>query len=488
MRSIAWTDSAITEIVALLERQTGLTFSESRQRIVEDALRAAQQRAGVPNLRSFYHELALGRLPLDSLIDELTVGETYFFRDNAQFEFLRNQAIPELLCSRAPEHVLRLWSAGCAAGEEAYSLAILLEECGLASGASILATDISNQALTKARAATYTPWSLRDVDSSLVERYFEQLGRTFVLAPRIRSRVCFARINLAQPVYPAVLNGTQALDIVLCRNVFIYFSCETVRSIARRLFDSMAEGGFLLTAPTDPPLQDEVPLTLIRTGPGGVYRRGATPTWISMPNPAPLPEPEPEPEPELDPEPRRSLRSLTPPVQADAAVELRILEEALARGDYERVLQLTTEDHGDAAAAVLRVSALANRHGANEAERLCASLVTRYKTAAALHYLHAVLLLGLGRHDEAYAAARRVLFLEPSLAVGHFTMAIIAERCSAFDEAQRAYRNARDLCAVLPAETLLPHGRGERAGSLAAAADAELLRLSSRQQRSREGT
>ncbi len=157
---MTWSDPAYEGIANLVNLRTGLKFLPSRHDSAELGMRQAMARAGISDA-SRYHALLLGSpAAFDDLVCELAVGETYFFREPAQFEFIRHEVLPEFR-RRRPEATIRVWSAACASGEEAYSLAILLEEEGLAAQAQILATDISHRSLARARQGTYTTWSLR---------------------------------------------------------------------------------------------------------------------------------------------------------------------------------------------------------------------------------------------------------------------------------------------------------------------------------------
>ena len=182
-------------------------------------------------------------------MDELTIGETHFMRDPDQMEFVRREVFPALTAPGSGGG--RVWSAGCATGEEAYSLAILLEEEGLGDGAVVLGTDLSAVSLEKARAGSYSDYSLRGVGSRFLQDYFHHVQGRRILIDRIRSKVRFERLNFVGPEDYAAA-GAFAMDLILCRNVLIYFGREKVGRIAARLFDCLAEGGVLLTAGADP--------------------------------------------------------------------------------------------------------------------------------------------------------------------------------------------------------------------------------------------
>ena len=181
----------------------------------------------------------------------LTTGETYFFRDKGQFALLKEKILPELIERRKAERSLRLWSAACATGEEAYSLAMLLDEL-LPQQADwnllILGTDINSQAIKKARRGIYTPWSFRMVEAGLQQKYFRPHKDAWELDARIRGRVKFCSGNLLMDKFPDPASDLHDMDLILCRNTFIYFEPSVVARIAAKLADTLAQGGYLVTA------------------------------------------------------------------------------------------------------------------------------------------------------------------------------------------------------------------------------------------------
>jgi chemotaxis protein methyltransferase CheR len=485
-------------VAYLLGTRTGLSFSPHRRESVENGIRRAMARAGVTEPAHYRTLLETDGKTLDDLIVELTVGETYFFREPGQFEVIRRDLLPDLRRRRGDEHVLRGWSAGCASGEEAYSLAILFAEEGLCGLAHLLATDISRAALAKARSAAYSDWSLRGEGAAAARPYLHHRGDRYVLDDQVRRRVTFEYLNLALDVYPSLATGTWAMDLILCRNVLIYFDRQTIQSVARRLFESLAPGGWLLTASSDPPLAADAAYETVVTAAGVIYRRpdgvpieqrparmedrGAFPlepvtAWSQI---AETEEPELPAEeslfaqtPALPPPPA----SVPPPTAIDPLTEA---QAAFARGDYSAAVEQTGNLPGEAA-SVLRVRALANLDGAL-AERACAEAAARFPLSTELHYLHAVLLLDLGQHAEAARAARRVIYLDRSLAIAHFTLGAILRQHGDRKGARRAYRNARELCAARPPGEVVTLADGEHAGRLVEAATAELALLDAGQE------
>jgi len=474
-----WTEPAYAAVVRLLGARTGLAFAPHRHDGAEAGIRRAMAKAGVAEVARYLERLESGALALDDVVSELTVGETYFFRDPAQFEFIRCEALPDLLRRRGPGHVLRALSAGCASGEEAYSLAILLEQEGLEASARVLGVDISRPALARAREAAYGPWSLRGVEEAIVRRYFRARDGRHALDERMRRRVDFEYLNLALDTYPSFAGGVWGIDLILCRNVLIYLDRAAVRRVAERLFLTLAEGGWLVTGASDPPLAGEAPFETVVAPAGVFYRRSITARRVfavrheSPPPAEPAPWPPVPPSPVPEPAPAEPVRPEAEDACQDPFARAR---EALAAGDYARALELA-RGLEDAASAALRVRAIANREGSHAASQAAEAAAQRHPLAPELHFLHAVLLLDLGRLEEALESVRRVLYLDRSLAAAHFALGSLLRRRGDVEGARRAFRNSAELAGARPPDEPVPLGDGERAGRLAQAAAAEMALL-----------
>jgi len=470
---------------ALVRRRTGLVFSEARRSAFEAALVRATHRAKTRAPEVYLARLDAEPALLDDLVAEITVGETYFFREPQQFAVIRNQVIPALLSRWPRDRPVRAWSAGCATGEEPYTLAIVLREQQLEGAGHIVATDLSRAALAQARRARYTRWSLRGVPDQVVRTYFEYVDDRFALAPAVRDAVEFRYLNLAEDTYPSLPTGIWGMDLILCRNVLIYFDPETVARVARRLMDSLSDDGWLLLGASDPALSDLVPCDVVVTGAGLAYRRPgrgvASPpgplstawrggTEVGLP---PLPEPvasapsspPPAPLPRTEP---------APAAPEDAA-------GAYAERDYERAAELAgrfvQRDGSDPLRWIVLVRALANRGELDAAGQAGAAALGRHRTSAELVYLHAVLLAESGRYVDAAAAARRALYLDRGLVVAHLALGGALARLGDTGGARRAFRNAERLLATMSPEGIVPASDGEPAGRLAEMARVQLQLL-----------
>jgi chemotaxis protein methyltransferase CheR len=484
---VRWSSFAFESVADLLARRTGLVFPDARFAGVETGIRRAMARAGVADPDRYRDLVEKSSAALDDLVVELTVGETYFFREPAQFQFLRSEVLPEL---RRRGTAVRAWSAACASGEEAYSLAILFEQEAAGPRTHLLATDISRAALAKARTAVYGPWSLRGEGAAAALPFLQPYEGRYLVAERVRRRVHFEYLNLALDAYPSLTTDTWGMNIILCRNVLIYFDQETIQAVARRLYQALAPGGWLLTAASDPPLAPYARYETVTTDAGILYQRDPeAPTrpfafgvvigeyegkGTKAVESVQAVERAPAIEGSHGPVVPLSTRFMAENVRAapsEAVDPLADAQQAFAAGDYERAVRLT-RDRPDEAACVLHVRSMANLDAARGAT-VCADATERLPLSVELHYLLAILLGSLGRNDEAVQAVRRVLYLDRSLAVGYFTLGSLLTRSGDLTGARRAYRNAYDICRTRPAEEEAPLSDGESVGRLGEAAAAQ---------------
>ncbi len=474
-----WRHPGYVAVLDLVAARAGL-LPPSCPPAAMEGIDRAMARAGLPeDFTSYVERLAADPSALDDLLVELTIGETYFFRNPEHFHFVRHQVLPELARHRSPGHVVRAWSAGCASGEEPYSLAVLLLEEGYGSRMEVHGTDVSRAALSRAHVASYGEWSLRGPEADRMRPFLHSEGRRYTLAPQVRDRVHFGYLNLAEDTWPSSSSGIWRMDVIFCRNVLIYFNRATIEAVARRLHDSLAEGGFLIAGPSDPTLSAFAPFETLLTDWGIVYHRPAT---SSPQRRAPTPPPPPPvlPPPRvpvvLAPPPPPPRPPPPPPEPAPTPEGLEGARRALALGDWREAARRAGALQDDPSAAAMAVRALANLD-ARAAVRACAEAAARHPLAVELRYLEALLLLGLGRLEESERAARQALYLEPSLAVAHLMLGHLLRRQGDTLGALRSFGTAELLCAALPPDAPVPLSEGERAGRLAEVAREERTRL-----------
>ncbi|WNG30915.1 chemotaxis protein CheR [Cystobacter fuscus] len=491
-----WGYTAVLEFVAA---RAGLLTPSCLAAAMEGIDRAMARAGLAEDFSAYLPRLEADPAALDDLLVELTVGETYFFRNPEHFDFLRQEVLPDLRQHRGEGHVVRGWSAGCSSGEEPYSLAVLLMKEGH-ERMEVLGTDVSRAALARCEEASYGEWSLRGPWVDHMRPYLHPDGKRYRLAPEVRSHVRFGYLNLAEDSWPSTPQGVWGMDIIFCRNVLIYFNRPTIEGVARRLHATLADGGFLITGPSDPPLNGLAPFETIVTEWGIVYHRpdATRPTRLRSfrhtplqvvppasdfphappPATAPLPEPAPAPPPLPAPPPAPPA----PPPPAAPGSGLDEARQALTRGDWREAARLAAAMPDDAEAVGVTIRALAN-FDAPAALRACAEASERHPLAVEPRYLESLVLLGQGKLRESERAARQALYLEPGLAVAHLMLGHILRRQGELTGARRAFSTAAGLCAALPPEQPVPLADGERAGRLLRVAREELQRLDDSQEK-----
>jgi chemotaxis protein methyltransferase CheR len=478
VRRGGWSDEGFRAVAQYCAARTGLSFLLERPVDSEAGIQRDMARAGVAGVHQYLALLRTDSFVLDGLVDEVTVGETYFFREPLHFEFLREEVLPGILRDHGPGRPFRAWSAACATGEEPYSLAMLFDEAGVADRVQILATDVSRAVLAKATRGEYRGWSFRAPDEGRLRRFFRPVGERLVIQPRLRARVAFARLNLAEDEYPSLATDTWGMDLILCRNVLIYFDAATIRSVARRLFECLVPGGWLLTASTDPMLTEHAPFQAVVT-PAGVLLQRPPPGQVvapkrarRVPGPRPaVPQPAARPAPHLHaarkPEPQPRLTS------PDPSAELEAARTAVLRGDYSNALGLCARLPPSAPAESVRVRALAGACRAGEALAAAEAAVRRFPTDCEVRFLHAMLLLHSGDSLAARRELRRVLYLDRRTVMAHLALGALQARLGEAAAARRSLGNARALCAELPAGQVVPLSDGESAARVLEAIDAQ---------------
>lgn len=245
----------LTRLSALLASRTGLALMPNQWRDLQRAVTATAAELELPDFLACAECLltTLSPRPLQILIDHLTIGETYFFRDAAIYAALREYLLPPLVTERRDsERRLRIWCAGCSTGEEAYSIAIELSRAlpDLANwDATVLATDINQRFLRKAANGIYDRWSFRDSPPEEREPYIHANAEgRFVVVPTIKKLVRFAHLNLTEKIYPSPINGTSDIDIIFCRNVLMYLQPDSAQAVLQQLCNALRPNGWLIVS------------------------------------------------------------------------------------------------------------------------------------------------------------------------------------------------------------------------------------------------
>ncbi len=482
--------SALSDFVA---DRMGLHFAEGRLRDLERGITSAAREFGFDDASSCVRWLLtspLTRGQVEVLASYLTVGETYFFRDGRTFDALEHRIFGELIASRREkERALRIWSAGCATGEEAYSIAILLRRM-LGDiddwNITVLATDINPVFLRKAGESTYTKWSFRDVLPGIREYYFSQTkGGKWELLPHIRKMVTFSYHNLVEDTYPSLSNNTNAMDVILCRNVLMYFSPEVQLKVIRKLHSCLKQGGWLIVSPSEMSHQLFRDFTAVGESGATFYRKdgrkcrdqaeiitqgietGDSRRQIGDQSFVFVPEPEPAVSVALPLPPGRATDEQQSPPLPVTLEEARTL---YGKGCYaeaiEKVLLSPSLPEKDAGAMELLARAFANGGRLNEALVWCERAVAASKMNSGSHYLLAMILQEQGNLEDSATALKRALYIDQDFVPAHFALGNLTRRQGKLAESSRHFKNAKALLQKHDQDEVLAETDGITAGRL----------------------
>jgi chemotaxis protein methyltransferase CheR len=441
----------------LLQDRCGLYFTPQNRQDLREGVEKAMLQAGISDLAQYYHLLYL--TPTDDslwrqLVSRVTIGETYFFRTIPHFEALRDRILPNLIEQRRKLglRILRLWSAGCSTGEEAYTLAILLRE--LLEDFDqwhiyILATDINHKSLEHARQGVYTENAFRiETPEDIREKYFHYDGHCYLLASDIREMVTFAYLNLVEDIYPDLSNSTLGMDVIFCRNVTIYFSKETTRQVVKRFYDSLVDGGWLFVGHSEP-------LASIYTGyethnfpNASVYRKPSAtkPSYVKT---------------------LRQTGTLRLEKPLFTLEEIyRLLEKGRlndAREALKHYLQISPR-HVDALFLLAKLTA--NDGEIEGTHKILDTIEEIDPLLPQAHYLRALLFEQHFAPEQAKAALRRAIYADRNFVLAHYHMGELLFSEGSTVQAKRSWQMAYNMLAGKEPDALVPFGDGATVGTL----------------------
>ncbi len=483
-------DALLEKLSDFVTGRLGLCFPKERKSDLERGTVSAARQFGYEDPESFVHEIlspSVRREPIDTLASFLTVGESYFFRDEKAFEVLEKQILPEWIDSRRNQkRRLRIWSAGCATGEEPYSIAILLSRMipNLKDwDISVRATDINLRFLQKAAQGTYTQWSFRNVPAGIKEVYFKktQEGRYRIL-PHIRKMVDFSVHNLAEDNYPSFWNGTIGMDLIFCRNVIMYFADRFQKKVIRNLYDCLAEGGCLVVGPTEIPhafIADDVPAALSGAA---IFRKESSkaqrPIGFTAEEMRSLPFYN-----EVSRLEAPEIADTGFPQETGALAEIEIavpmspgesgMKEALSLcslGSYteaeKKIFEVLSLNPQDPKAMGLLSKVLANQGKLKEALGWCEKVITVDKLNPESHYLLGAILQEEGRIEEAVLSLKKSLYLDPGFVPAHFALGNLFIRQGRQQDSKRHFRNVLALLEGRRQDELVAGSEGMSVGKL----------------------
>lgn len=489
--ALSLSDEDYSRFSRLVREIFGLAFPEKRRTELEIGVRRAFAGSTCIDLNRYFAVLSdpdAGALELERLVNSLTIGETHFFRDSGQFNALVNHVLPEIIERKRNNRTLRIWSAGCASGEEPYSIAMLLRELMPDIqdwSITILGTDINTQHLERAKRAVYGDWAFREARAkSFRDRYFTAHNNQYRLSPEICKMVTLSLLNLAEDSYPSYVTNTMFLDLILCRNVTIYFPDEVTRKVIGRFSGALVDGGWLVTGHSEYSTYNYQRFRA-RNFPGAILYQKAneslkdrerrvfdwlpTSTWAADEIAQPF----------TFEAPKIGLADFPPQVDLPAAEAFSgpfaTAEEfsgAPAMNDFEQAQAFMTEGRvdrardlylcwlekhpTDALACAQLGKAFADLGNWTEAERWCQLALSLNPLNLEGYYILALVYQHQGNARRAIEMMKKVIYINRTDALGHFSLANLYHSAGQPALALKFLDNAHRLLEKLPADDLVP--------------------------------
>jgi len=496
-------DHLISDLSDFVRSQTGLYFPKEKWRDLNRGVKTAlQELVEEPSVREdtasciqWLLSSTLTNKQLDTLVGHLTIGETFFFRDKNIFQVLKDHILSGWIkSSQVRGKSVRFFSAGCCTGEEPYSIAMLIDQMMPKLKdweITILATDINPRFLQKAEQGVYTRWSFRDTPDEILEKYFKkQADNRYEISTHLKDMVNFCQLNLAERTYTSALNNN-AMDVIFCRNVLMYFAPDLRGEVIKRLTNSLVEGGWLIVSPSEAAFVQQLGLNAVRF-PGAVLHRKGPPRKedleprFSKTRSDSLPYPvvsslcrKQSGDKETN---RKRLRRKTDKKRGKRHVQPKqdIYQESVnlyKKGRYEEsVEKLTTllsnskNSNGTfllkSESMALLSKSLANLGKLDEAQKWSEKAVNTGKLNPGHHYLLATICHEQGRLTESIKSLKHALYLDPRFVLAHFALGNLTRQQDKINESGKHYKNVLSLLLPMDHEEILPYSEGMTAGRL----------------------
>ncbi|PSR15677.1 hypothetical protein C8255_21855 [filamentous cyanobacterium CCP3] len=408
----------------------------------------------------------------------LTVNESYFFRDSNQFKLLSERILPDIIGRKqaaagpGAKPSLRIWSAGCSTGEELYSIAIALDELNFPWdqwNTLLIGTDLSKTAVDSARLGLYGSWSFRQMPTDLQQKYFYAHHQVHQICDRLRQRVAFQGGNLLNDPCPNPAIGLGNIDLIFCRNVFIYLDSQAIGQIVQKFHRVLGLQGYLFTGHTELYSQDTSQFKTLCFPESIVYQKQPGP------RPAPPQPAQPTTKPLVESLRSRSslkAKSLTQtgprpqaaPPQTQAHNLEKALQEAEALLDQEvyssavhRAEAILKAHPRCDAARKIAARAYANTGHHEQAKHLCLQVIRHHPLSIEMHYLLAQIAEDQNDLDGAKVHLRKIIYLDADFVKAYLDLASIYEREKQLDKTQKMRSHALMLLAKLPPDARLDH-------------------------------
>lgn len=473
-------DTVLSDLSHLLADKLGLHFPSEKWSDLERGIK------GVSRLHHFndpiecidwLKNIQLTQLEIERLACYFTVGETYFFRDTGSFEALEKHILPGLIqLGRDKGNFLRIWSAGCSTGEEPYSIAILLSR--LITDISdwnitLLASDINIVALNRLQEGLYSEWSFRTTPDEIKAKYFKRKeNHRYEILPYLKKLVTPIYINLAEDTYPSLLNNTNAMDLIFCRNTLMYFEEHQAKKVITKFKQSLVDGGYFLVGASEHFQVQASTFKALNYHDAIIHQkrenlsddRDALVSMVPLKIEVEL-ESEPKPEfilPILGIKPDESIV-----LPSTLNLESQIIDQKnLQKIELEETTFQNNSEQADPQNIELIARSLANQGKLKEALVTIEEAICLDKCNPIYRYLKALILQELGNLNDAILELKKSIYLDPDYVLPYFSLANIARYQSKAKDADKYFSIVLSLLKNYSEEDIMPGSDGMTAGRM----------------------
>jgi chemotaxis protein methyltransferase CheR len=469
--TISLTDKMFEQFQNLILQRTGIFFGNRRRHELNRHIVATSKNQNITDIDSLFRSLLNSptESPVwDQLISHIIVGETYFFREKILFQTLQQHILPDIISRHQRDRNIRIWSAGCSTGEEPYSLAILLDQI-LGKDINnwhifILATDINKPSLKKAINGAYRQWSLRQTPPNVKSSYFHQTNDLFDIREDIKKRVMFSYLNLNTPVYPSLATCTHAMDLILWRNVAIYFTDTVIQNVLQRFYRSLLPLGYFNIGASESGHMNETPLVLKQFSGTFIYQKSTE--LQDMPSKTPIPFKPlslPKPMPGTDKPIMNNVQLNVSDTLQQSEPSLSLLEQA----EKHTIVQKYTEAihaykshlsiYPDDAKAWYQLARVhANTGNIENAKQACENAIQHDPLIVEAYYILGLINEEDGKLDDAIADYKKTLYLQADFVLAHYHLSTVYQQMKNDNMADRHRNQAIRILSQRPSDDIIP--------------------------------
>ncbi|MCS6960223.1 MAG: CheR family methyltransferase [Pseudanabaenaceae cyanobacterium SKYGB_i_bin29] len=391
-------------IVELIREKTGIRIRQEDQTNLQQKIRQRIKNLGLTDEKEYANLLRSNQAKAewDQLATLITTGESYFLRDRGQINLLREKILPDLLQNKAQAKQLTILSAGCSTGEEVYSLAILLQEIPYQLQdwqINLVGVDINQQAIEKAKRGIYSEWSFRGVENHYRSLYFRRHLEGWEVVPSLKQGVQFYQCNLVEDELALFTRGN--VDLIICRNVFIYFDVDKIQVVVQKFIDLLQPGGYLVTGHTELQAQAIAPLELINHAESLTYRMPTT---------------------KISHELTQSIPFVPVLPENHKQKGKQMVKDGNYLGAIEQLQEWLASHPQDSEALLLVATAYANQGQYQASQKICQQILA--EDHACLEALHLLAQIAEEQSDREQAKEylRRMIFIDPNYIPPYFDL------------------------------------------------------------------